>query len=223
MFLPDVQVGPDGTFEVLIAPEHQPGNWLQSDSSSTGLLVRQFFATPDRVEPMVLTLENLSAGDAEPGPLTLQTAIAGVQRAAGLFAHMVPMMQGELLEKGAQKNAFKTDIGDPTSTSGGVPGGNAVTARWALEPEEALIVKVTPPTPCAYWDVQVGNGWYESFDYRHRFAGSPARARRSTPTARSPWLSHTRPGRGQLARGRRPSRGSHRHPLAAQRREPTDS
>jgi hypothetical protein len=171
LFLPDVQVESDGTFEVLISPEHQPGNWLRSDSSSTGLLVRQFFAAPDRVEPMVLTLENLTASDAPPGPLTLETAIAGVQRAAGLFAHMVPMMQGELLGKGAQKNAFKTDIGDPTSTSGGVPGGNAVTARWALEPDQALIVKVTPPTPCAYWDVQVGNGWYESFDYRHRFSG----------------------------------------------------
>ncbi len=30
---------------------------------------------------------------------------------------------------------------------------------------------MTPPEPCAYWDVQVGNGWYESFDYRHRFSG----------------------------------------------------
>ena len=28
-----------------------------------------------------------------------------------------------------------------------------------------------PPTPCAYWDVQVGNGWYESFDYRNMFSG----------------------------------------------------
>jgi hypothetical protein len=33
------------------------------------------------------------------------------------------------------------------------------------------VVRVTPPTPCAYWDVQVGNCWYESFDYRHRFSG----------------------------------------------------
>jgi hypothetical protein len=97
--------------------------------------------------------------------------LAGLQRAAGLFAFMVPMMQGELLAKGERKNTFTTDIGDPTSTSGGVPGGNAVTARWALEPDEALIVTVTPPTPCAYWDAQVGNGWYESFDYRHHFSG----------------------------------------------------
>jgi hypothetical protein len=171
MFLPDLQVAADGTFEVLISPDPQPGNWLQSDAITAGLLVRQFFATPDAVEPMQLTLENLTADTGLPKPVTLDTTVAGVRRAAGMFSVMLPMMQGELLGKGATKNAFKTDIGDPTSTSGGVPGGNAVTARWALEPNEALIVRVLPPTPCAYWDVQVGNGWYESFDYRHRFSG----------------------------------------------------
>jgi len=171
LFLPDLKTDSDGSFEVLISPTPQSDNWLQSTPNTTGVLVRQFFATPDDVEPMVLTLENLTAGADRPAPIRLDTVIAGLQRATGLFAFMVPMMQGELLDKSNQKNAFKTDIGDPTSTSGGVPGGNAVTARWSLEPDEALIVKVTPPAPCAYWDVQVGNGWYESFDYRNYFSG----------------------------------------------------
>ena len=172
LFLPDLELADDGSFEVLVSPDPQPGNWLASTAASTGLLVRQFFATPDDVEPMELTLENLTAGDEIPTPLDLDTAVGGLQRATGLFAFMVPMMQGELLGKGGEEmNRFATDIGDPTSTSGGVPGGNAVTARWALAPDEALVVRVTPPEPCAYWDVQVGNGWYESFDYRHRFSG----------------------------------------------------
>ncbi len=171
LFLPDIEVAADGSFEVRISPAAQPGNWLPTTPSSTGLLVRQFFSTPDDVEPMALTLENLTSGDGLPSPLTLASAVAGLERATALFSFLLPMMQGELLDKGATLNAFATDIGDPTSTSGGVPGGNAVTARWALEPDDALVVRVMPPTPCAYWDVQVGNGWYESFDYRHRFSG----------------------------------------------------
>jgi len=171
LFLPDLEVAADGTFELLLSPDPRPGNWLQTTESSTGLLVRQFFATPDDVEPMVLTLENLSGGGGVPAPLALDTAVAAMQRAAGMFAFMVPMMQGELLAKGDRKNSFATDVGDPTSTSGGVPGGNAVIARWSIGPDQALIVRVTPPTPCAYWDVQVGNGWYESFDFRHHFSG----------------------------------------------------
>jgi hypothetical protein len=171
LFLPDLDIAEDGTFAVIVSPQRQPGNWLRSTSSSNGLLVRQFFPTPDDVEPMVLTLENLSSSKEIPSPLALDTVVAGIERASGMYSAMVAMMQGELLDKGAAKNSFKTDIGDPTSTSGGVPGGNAVTARWALEPDEALVVRVTPPEPYAYWDVQVGNGWYESFDYRHRFCG----------------------------------------------------
>ena len=171
LFLPDLDMAEDGTFEVIVSPQRQPGNWLQSTASSNSLLVRQFFPTPDDVEPMVLTLENLSNDREIPSVLDLETVVAGIQRAGGMYAAMLPMMQGELLDKGAAKNSFKTDVGDPTSTSGGVPGGNAVTARWALEPDEALVVRVTPPTPCAYWDAQVGNGWYGSFDYRHRFCG----------------------------------------------------
>lgn len=170
-FLPDLVVADDGTFEVVVSPEPHPGNWIESDAASATLLVRQFFATPDTVAPMQLTIENRTRGDEEPAPLTVATSIAALRRATGMFSTMVPMMQGELLDKGTAKNTFKTDIGDPTSTSGGVPGGNAVTARFALEPDEALLVDVTPPVPCAYWDVQVGNGWYESFDYRHRFSG----------------------------------------------------
>ncbi len=171
LFLPDIEVADDGSFEVRVSPDAQPGNWLPTTPSSTGLLVRQFFATPDDVEPMALSLENLTSGDGLPSPLSLTSAVAGLERATALFSFLLPMMQGELLDKGVALNVFATDIGDPTSTSGGVPGGNAVTARWALEPDEALVVRVMPPTPCAYWDVQVGNGWYESFDYRHRFSG----------------------------------------------------
>lgn len=66
LFLPDLEIAADGTFEVTVAPERQPGNWLRSTEASTGLLVRQFFATPDDVEPMDLALENLTAGRGSP-------------------------------------------------------------------------------------------------------------------------------------------------------------
>jgi hypothetical protein len=172
IFAPDLAWADDGTLEVIVGPDHHDGNWVRTDEHSATLLVRQFFGTPDDVEPMELTIENLSVGDAPARVLTLDAAVAGVNRAAGMFAAMLPMMQGELLGKGGDVlNSFATDVGDPTSTSGGVPGGNAVTARWRLEPDEALLVRVTPPEGCAYWDVQVGNGWYESWDYRWVISG----------------------------------------------------
>ena len=181
VFATDLTVADDGTFELWASPEPPTpdaaagdagANWVPTDEHSNRLLVRQFFGTYEMVTPMDLRIDNVT-NPLHPRPaLTVDGAAASLRSAAGSFGTMVPMFQGEMLAKGGDRiNTFATDIGDPTSTSGGVPGGNAVTARWHLEPDEALLVQVTPPDPCPYWDVQVGNGWYESFDYRWFFSG----------------------------------------------------
>ena len=171
IFSPDLQVDADGTFEVVLSPQKHDGNWIETDAYSATLLIRQFFGTYDDVRPMDLSLENLTAADQPKAPLTVDAAVERIGKAAGAFQMLVPIMQSELIAKGANVNTFATDVGDPTSNLGGVPGGNAVTSRWRLDPDEALLVTVTPPEPCAYWDVQVGNGWYESWDYRHFISG----------------------------------------------------
>ena len=176
VFASDLTVSDDGTFELWASaapPEGAArGNWLPTDEHSSRLVVRQFFGTYETVTPMDLRIDNVTHSLHPRPALTVDGAVASLRAAAGSFGAMVPMFQGEMLAKGGDRlNQFATDIGDPTSTSGGVPGGNAVTARWHLEPDEALLVHVTPPDPCPYWDVQVGNGWYESFDYRWFFSG----------------------------------------------------
>lgn len=174
IFLPDIVAGPEGAVEIFIAPRRPDGavNWIESDRYTATVLLRQFFGTPDDVHPIErLKIENLTSGGQGTVPLGVDDVVAQLGGAAAMFSNLVPLMQSEMIAKGSAKNRFVTDVGDPTSTSGGVPGGNAVTARWALEPGEALVVEVTPPRPCGYWDVQVGNGWYESFDYRNVFSG----------------------------------------------------
>ena len=174
IFSTDLDVAADGTFEIFVSPQEHAGNWIESDRFTSVVIIRQFFDDWADVRPMDLTIENLSRAD-EPKPtLTLDAAIEGLGRAAQAFGVFVPVMQSEMIAKGAAVNRFATDIGDPTSNLGGVPGGNAVTTRWRLEHNEALVARVTPPDPCPYWDVQVGNGWYESWDYRHFFSGLSA-------------------------------------------------
>ena len=171
LFLPDLRLDADGRFELVVAPEGHGPNWVRTDEYSSTLLVRQFFGAPDDVELMELEIENVTRGAEVPSVLTVDDAVAGLDRATRTFELLLPLFQGEMREKEGWINAFTTDVGAPTSDAGGVPGGNAVVARWRIEPDEALIVTVVPPQPCAYWDVQVGNVWYESFDYQHVFSG----------------------------------------------------
>ena len=43
---PNLEVKPDGTFEVLVSRKRQPGNWLPMSADSTMLLVRNTHARP---------------------------------------------------------------------------------------------------------------------------------------------------------------------------------
>ena len=171
LFLPDLHLDADGRFELLVAPEGHGPNWVRTDEYSSTLLVRQFFGAPDDVELMELEIENVTRGAEVPSVLAVDDTVVGLDRATRTFEFLLPLFQGEMREKEGWINAFTTDVGAPTSDAGGVPGGNTVVARWRIEPDDALIVTVVPPQPCAYWDVQVGNVWYESFDYQHVFSG----------------------------------------------------
>ena len=47
---------------------------------------------------------------------------------------------------------------------GGDPNIRMWLGYWALAPDEALVIEVTPPE-CDYWNLQLGNVWGESLDY----------------------------------------------------------
>ena len=40
---------------------------------------------------------------------------------------------------------------------------------WKIQPDEALLMEVTPPR-CAYWNFELANRWFNSTDYRYRFS-----------------------------------------------------
>ncbi len=177
LFSTELKSDSEGRICITIAPEgafpdsESPDNWIKTDKYCSLMLIRQFFSDRDDVSPMDLRIENLTRGHEPKALLTLPEVGKRLDASAAFFDMMVPIMQQEMVDQGARLNTFETDIGNPTSNTGGVPGGNGVTARWALNADEALLVTFTPPSSCPYWDIQVGNGWYESWDYRHFFSG----------------------------------------------------
>lgn len=171
LFMTDLEVGEDGRFELNLSPSQQAGNWIETDKYSSFVIIRQFFSATGDVIPMDLRIENLTRGDQPKQILLLADVTQKLAASAAFFQQQVSVMQLEMIENGQRMNSFASDDGDPTSNMGGVPGGNGMTCRWKLAQDEALVVILQPPTPCPYWDVQVGTGWYESWDFRHFFSG----------------------------------------------------
>ena len=95
LFLPDLHLDADGHFELVVAPEGHRPNWVRTDEYSSTLLVRQFFGAPDDVELMELEIENVTRGAEVPSVLTVDDAVAGLDRATGSqFELLLPLFQG---------------------------------------------------------------------------------------------------------------------------------
>jgi hypothetical protein len=173
---PDLVVGPDGGFEMVLSAQPQPGNWLELTPDAESLIFRQFFGSWDGQRPARVAVERVDA-PYPPPPLSaefLADRLARLQRwcaKAGVYWHRMCKMS---FDAGDNNLVFQ-----PPSFSewGGHQGQSYGFGNFRLEPGEAVIVEIDPPTN-EYWGVQLGNRFWESLDWDRRQSslnGSQAR------------------------------------------------
>jgi hypothetical protein len=162
---PNLKVNPDGTLEVLVSRNRQPGNWLPMSADSTMLLVRNTILDRQRETPAIMTIERIG-GPAKPAPLTaarieraLLSTAAFVKGTAHTFADWVQSYQ-------AKPNQLATIDQTVFFRAGGDPNIFYLHGYWTLKPDEALVIAVKPPE-CEFWNFQLDNYWMESLDYRY--------------------------------------------------------
>jgi len=156
---------PDGTFEVIASAEAHDGNWLPLGDDAERITVRQAAGNWSAEHVGRWTIERIDRSAPSLPAFEPTDAIAALERAAAhtegmgrYFADCMDDMQR------AGWNRFYDE--GSHARHGGVPGGVAVAGYFSLSPDEAIVIEVTPPR-CRYWNIQVGNYWYESFDYRY--------------------------------------------------------
>jgi len=162
----DLEIDAEGYFEIMVscrAPES--GNWLLMERDTSSLIVRQTFQDRASEEIAELTLERLGA-EGPPGPLTpealdtgLASAAAYVEGTAKLFCDWSEGFREEL-------NTLPPFDPAIAQAAHGDPHIQYYHGYWQLEPDEALVIEVTPPA-CEYWNFQLNNHWMESLDYRY--------------------------------------------------------
>jgi hypothetical protein len=160
--LGDLEIAPDGTFEIMLSQKKCPGNWLPMDHETNQMIVRQ--TRHDRVNDTVFEL-SIERADVEGVAPQLDAAMFHdgllassqyVRTCANLFADWTESYAdtpNELVVRdvsGAQ--------GDPALFY--------YQGYWRLAEGEALVIRATPPK-CDYWNFQLNNYWLESLDYQH--------------------------------------------------------
>jgi hypothetical protein len=167
----EMKIGADGRFEVVLSCREQPAgvNWLRMEPDTSSLIVRQTFQDRARERIAELAIERVGATGG-PAPLSpgfldrgLQAAAAYVHGTAALFADWA---------EGFARRSNELPRFDPAVAAAAHGDPNIVYYHgyWELEPDQALVIEVTPPR-CEYWNLQLNNHWMESLEYRwHRIA-----------------------------------------------------
>jgi hypothetical protein len=158
----DLQVEPDGSFELILSAKAHPGNWLYLPPGASRLIVRQYFYDWDREEPARLAIEALEDVGAPPAP-TAESVLAELDAIATSFASH----SRALLEQGAsprEPNRLREPIS--MEAQAGAPRTWYGLGYFRIEPHDALILELEPPD-AHYWSIQLGNFWHEELDYEN--------------------------------------------------------
>ncbi len=165
-----------GRVELLLSPEApapeagaaHPINWVQLPPDATSLVVRQFFYDWTSEEPARLDIECLRS----PAPTRQAEPLsaAGVARKLVAVGEFVEASIGFWLDvedsgRAQGVNVFRPPV-NPTEM-GAAAESVTVWGSWELEPDEALVIEVTPPD-ALYWSISLGNHWWETIDYAAR-------------------------------------------------------
>jgi hypothetical protein len=167
VLLDEIELAPNGDFEMILSGDDRPGNWLKIAEDATQLVVRHFFYDWDTEVASSLSIEKLSG----PPP---SAAAAPVEPRAAMARQLVAL--GDFVEanldfflqfaRPESPNTFNPPF-DGTAM-GAAAENRPVMGSFQLAPDEALVVEVEPPQGL-YWSYSIGNPWWETIDYgRHQ-------------------------------------------------------
>ena len=164
----ELELGPDGSFEIIASQQEQGGNWLRMNPDTAQILVRQTFLHREKETPVELEIECLES-EGPPPPLD-PARVPGQLMGSALYAMGCAQWFAdwvlEFRDKGPVNTFHLPDL-ENHRLLGGDPNIRIWLGLWKLAEDEALVVEMTPPK-CDYWNFQLGNIWAESLDYRFR-------------------------------------------------------
>lgn len=162
-----LESAPDGSFEIALSREEQPGNWLRLDDEASFVLVRQYFDDWEREEPGVFSILREDALH-PPAPLTPELLRARFER---LFEWLDTGARcwdkvSRLLLSLPENRLLMFDVANDTDRPG-LHGQTYGMGPFACAPDRALIVEFPVPR-CRMWSVALANFWWESLEFGAR-------------------------------------------------------
>ena len=160
------RIGPDGSFEIIVSPTPQDGNWVPLENGADTIWMRQFFYDWEHEDPASLWIDRIDDGprsqphgNLDPGFLArrLDAVATNVEANVDLWLFTVIALRERYCNVFPAEQFGGTQMGAQKHQSAGV-------CYFRLADDEALLIEVTPPR-AKYWSIDVCNFWLESLDY----------------------------------------------------------
>lgn len=158
----DFAVDDDGNLEIVLSHTEQPGNWVQIPRGFGDLILRQYFYDWETETPAQLQISRDGARYPAPAMSPADIAIRGqllidwLRNLPTFFAEQV----NSYYATATNEMAFDSlSIGWADLRYG--------KANYECEPDEALIVSVTPPS-AVYWSIQLYSQYWDARDWNLR-------------------------------------------------------
>lgn len=164
----------DGSFEVILSPTEQSGNWIKTSPDARYVFIRQYSHDWSTTRRATFQIERL--GETSPDASLEASAQASFEVAPtladirqGLQATAQYVRDGTLVWIGivdrARQGLANALVSIPQNMATTMPTGHKfASGHFELSADEALIVEFTPPK-APYWGFQLTNYWFEPIDY----------------------------------------------------------
>jgi hypothetical protein len=156
-------VQPDGTFEVRISTDEQPGVWLKGEGDEIAVMVRQYYTDRTAQAPIELHVERVGA--AAPGPLTAPDLARSLERARrNLTTVFERTVQGYTFASQMALNRFVALDGEQFFPT---PDNKYLLCWYRFGADQLMYVRGRLPK-ARYYSFTLYNAWMESLDYTRR-------------------------------------------------------
>jgi len=168
----DLEVGEDGSFEVVLAAEEPEGggSWLANPQDATTLFARHIYSEWNEQDTGDIHIDRVGYEGKRRPPETAEELAQRIENAATMFATTArnwPAFVAQRYRAAAPPNTVRPPI--DTYALGGARGRWMSGGYFELGPGEAVLVRM-PETRAHYQAVQLTDMWFASLEYGNQIS-----------------------------------------------------
>ncbi len=161
-----MEIEPDGSFEIILSAREHPGNWVALDPNTTQLLIRQYLVDWENEEAARFEIWDVDAEGVSPEPLAPSSVAHQLDEAGRWIETTLRMWNEWVLD-------YRQNRQDGVLAAAKLFAGGADDIRYGNDAyrlrslDEALVIEAEVPD-ARYWHFQLVDLWLCSNDYANR-------------------------------------------------------